>query len=241
MRPRRRILWMSLVAALALAGLWGMASSPATTRQGVDFQVSAKPIPLYVKAVDFLHRHSHYRLLAEEITGGLPSDRERVLAVFEWTRQHIRDTPKGWPVVDDHVLDIIIRGHGLDDQMADVFTTLATYAGVPAFWWPGSVVLSFARVDGRWRMFDVANGVVFTDAQGRLADVHELLAQPSLIDAAAGGLTAGGQLYAEYARKRLGSFEVPAVLRAEQQMPLPRLACEIRGAARRLWAARDHP
>ncbi|MBI3011124.1 MAG: transglutaminase domain-containing protein [Candidatus Omnitrophica bacterium] len=241
MRPRRRILWTSLFAALALAGLWGVASSPATTRQGVNFEVSAKRMPLYVKTIDFLHRHSHYQLLANEITRGLRSDRERVLAVFEWTRRHIRHTPKGWPVVDDHVLDIIIRGHGLDDQMADVFTTLTTYAGVPAFWWPGSVVVSFARVDGRWRMFDVANGLIFTDAQGQLADVHELLDEPSLIDAAAGGLTAGGQVYAEYVRKRLGSFEVPAVLRAEQQMPLPRLTCEIRSAVQHLWAAQDHP
>jgi hypothetical protein len=90
-------------------------------------------------------------------------------------------------------------------------------------------------------MFDVAKGVIFTDAQGQLADVHELLDQPSLIDAAAGGLTAGGQLYAEYVRKRLGSFEVPAVLRAEQHMPLPRLVFEIRSVVQRCWAAAGQP
>ena len=60
--------------------------------------------------------------------------RTRVLAVFDWTARRIQPTPEGWPVVDDHILNIIIRGYGMTDQRADVFATLTTYAGVPAFW-----------------------------------------------------------------------------------------------------------
>jgi len=191
----------------------------------VNFQVFSRRVPLHVKAIAFLHRHYEYRLLAQEITRGLRSDHERVLALFRWTRQRIRPTPKDWPVIDDHVLDIIIRGHGLPDQMADVFTTLATYARLPAFWTPGLVSVSFVRVDGRWAMFDVANGLVFADAQGRLIDVGTLLADRSLVDGIAGSLTPGGHDYAWHV-DRLKPFRVPAVLRARMHMPLPRLVAE---------------
>ncbi len=236
MRLSRRAVWTLLVASLGLAALWGFGSSPATTRQGVNFQVSTRHLPLAVKAIDFLHRHSHYRLLANEITHGLRSDRERVLAVFEWTRQQVRPTPSGWPIIDDHVLNIIIRGHGLDDQMADVFTTLATYAGMPGFWRPGSVVFSFVRVEGRWAVFDVANGLVFADDAGAFIDAEDLLRHPELAQAIAGSLNPGGLPYRRYV-EQLGSFRVPEVLRARQQMPWPRLRHEVR---RRLGLERLH-
>jgi hypothetical protein len=226
---RRRGIQVLVVAGLGAGVLWGLATVKATTRQGVNFQVSTRQVPLSVKAIDFLHRHAHYRLLAEEITRGLRADQERVLAVFEWTRQHIRHTPTGWPVVDDHVLDIIIRGHGLDDQMADVFTTLTAYAGVPAFWQQGLVVLSFVQVDGRWAMFDVGNGLVFADAQGRLIEAEALLADRSLVDRVAGSLAPGGREYWWYV-DRLRPFQIPTVRRAQLQMPWPRLWYEARRA-----------
>lgn len=231
-RMVRRTLVLACVGVVIVFGL----IAPASTRQGVNFQVSQHRIPVYVKALDFFHRHSHYRLLADEIVRGLHTDGERVLAVLDWTRQHIRRTPKGWPIVDDHILDIIIRGYGVDDQMADVFTTLSTYAGVPAFWKvvkaPGTdeqPILSFARVEGRWAVFDVANGVVFTDTQGRLADLAELLADPAELRAIAGALTPRGHPYWQYL-ETLAPFQVPAFLRAEEQMPWPRLTFEVRRA-----------
>ena len=114
--------------------------------------------------------------------------------------------------------------------MADVFCTLVTYAGVPAFWVfvrdaPERPVLalSFAKVDGAWRVFDVAQGVVFRDARGRLLDVETLLATPTLLE---GPL---GVSYAAYL-ERLRPFMVPDPLRAEQQMVWPRLLFEIRKA-----------
>ena len=218
-----------LVAGLTAVALGAGATVMTTTRQGVNFQVSEKEIPLYAKAVAFLHRHIEYRLLAREIARGLRSDRERVLAVFEWTRTHIRSTPPGWPIVDDHVLHIIIRGHGVDDQQADVFTTLARYTGLPAFWSQGRVVFSFVRVDGRWAMFDVANGLVFADASGAFVEVEELLRRPELVQAIAGPRSIRGVPYRRYV-EALGPFRVPEVLRAEQQMPWPRLRFEIRRA-----------
>lgn len=224
---RKLVVRALLIAGLGLGAVWMLAMVRATTRQAVDFHTTVKKIPLYAKAIAFVHRDVEYRLLAREITAGLTSEPERVLAVFEWTRQHIRQTPTDWPVVDDHVWHIIIRGHGLADQMADVFTTLSTYAGVPAFWKQGLVILSFARVEGRWRMFDVANGLVFTDAQGHLADVHELFSYPQLIRMTSGSRTVGHLPYDQYV-VRFRPFHLPPVLRAEQQMTLPRLLFEAR-------------
>ena len=72
--------------------------------------------------------------------------------------------PKGFPSIDDHVWDIVIRRYGGTDQMADVFTTLAGYIGHEAFFEglriseaEEALVLSFVRIDNEWHMFDVYN------------------------------------------------------------------------------------
>lgn len=229
-RPRRALLVPA--ALLVLAGAYAIITVGSTTRQGVNYRVSARTIPVYVKAIDFIDRHYQYRLLASEIVDGRSSDTDRVLAVFEWTRRNIRDTPPGFPVVDDHVWHIIVRGYGQADQKADVFTTLATYARVPAFWahlgpTPPHLILSFVRTGGRWRVFDIEHGLVFRNQQGGLASAEELAADPSLVDRVAGGR--------EYARRPYRSFfdgfrppPPPPVLRAELQMVWPRLTHEMK-------------
>lgn len=235
MTSRRSRVFLQAVALVgAGAGLTWALTVPLSTRQGVDFQVSTRTIPFYVKAVDFLHRHYQYELLAREITQGLQTDRERVLAIFEWTRQHIPPTPNGWPIMDDHILHIIIRGHGSQDQMADVFTTLTTYAGDPAFWeifrapgTPHSLILSFVRVDGRWAVFDVLNGFAFTTGTGAFAIPEALAADPALVRATAGAFQFGGGPYERYFTT-LASVRVPRILRAELQMPWPRFWYEVR-------------
>ena len=119
--------------------------------------------------------------------------------------------------------------------MADVFSTLCTYAGVPSFWRythvkeprGGWMVLAFCRVAGRWVMVDVANGVVFTDAQGRLADVERMMADPALMNDVAGKAAPDGLPYREYV-EQLRPFTVPSPLRPQRQMPGPRLWFELR-------------
>ena len=237
-RTRLRVVGRVVVLACVGAGILSALNAPVLTRQGVNFTVSAKRVPFYIKAVDFLHRHYQYRLLAEEITHGLATDEERVMAVYHWTRHHIRPTPPGWPIVDDHILDIIIRGYGVDDQMADVFCTLATYAGVPAFWknlkpveGVPTLSLSFAKVDGTWAAFDVAHNLIFADQQGRLVPVEILANDPDLAEAIAGTIRLGGLSYVRYLQT-LQPFTVPDVLRAQQQMPWPRLRYEVRRVLR---------
>ncbi len=232
----RRFTFLLGAGALFVLGMM----SPATTRQGINFEVQTHRIPLYVKAVEFLDRDWQYRLIAHEVTAGLASDSERARALFAWTRRRIRPTPAGLPVIDDHILHIIIRGYGQDDQMADVFTTLSTYAGIPAFWKvvksanpPGRLVLSFARLNGRWAVFDVANGLIFLDHSKAPADQQQLLMHPELIEAAAGVLAPGGIAYRRYL-EALPPFAVPSILRAQKQMPMHRIVFEARKALRLL-------
>jgi hypothetical protein len=193
----RRLVVAVVVGPLLLVAALALATSTAVSLQGVDFVITARPLPLYVKAVDFVHRHEHYRLLAREITAGLTGDRERAEAVLAWTLREIRPIPEGFPVVDDHVFDIIVRRYGSTDQRADVFTVLLTYAGVPAYWksvkggaMPG--LHTYARIDGQWLLADLHGRSGFTVPPPPLA------AAP------------------------------PRPLRAELQMPWPRVVHEAR-------------
>ena len=214
----------------------GLANCEVTTRQGVNFEVSTHRLPLYRKALEFVDRAAQYRQIASEITRGATSDRERAIRVFDWTIKHIRPTPAGWPVVDDHILHIIIRGHGLNDQRSDVFAMLATSAGLPAFWQkvrgPGTgdgLILTFVRVDGRWAVADVANGFLFRNRGGDLATAEELAADPSLLPGEAGALVTGATPYNRMFAG-LRTPPIPRTLRAERQLPWPRLWYEIRRA-----------
>lgn len=202
---------------LLLAGaLWGVMAWPSTTRQGVNFEVTERRIPLIIKGMNFLARDYEYRRLAAEVTRGRSTDALKADALFRWTREHIRLTPPGWPVVDDHITHIIIRGYGGPDQIADVFSVLTTYAGIPSFWRvvrvpeARHVVLCFVKIQGRWTVWDVTGGGAFRDAENRLIAVERLAENPSW--------------------SPLAGFKVPETLRAQKQMPGPRLWFEIRRA-----------
>lgn len=230
-----RAKWILLVfVGLALSS-WLVLSSRATTRQGVNFRVQALEIPLYLKLLDFFVRDRHYGEIAERITKGVKGDEEKVQAVFEWTRKHILPIPAGMPVMDDHVLNIIIRGYGSIDQAADVFATLSTYAGIPAFWTkvalPGScrhLIMAFARLARGWTVLDPYNGVLFRNERGGLATVDELRADPSRAKRLVGAREYKGVPYYRFV-EALGTVSSPAALRAEMQMPWPRLRYEFKG------------
>lgn len=230
---RRRALTVASTAALAVLAAFVL-TRQVTTRQGVNYEVTEHRVPLYVKAADFVNRSAQYEQIATEVAGDLPSDESRALAVFEWTRRNIRPTPEGVPVVDDHILNIITRGYGQPDQQADVFATLATYAGVPAFWEtlrvresPGSLILAFARVGGRWRVFDVAAGLAYRNRHNELATLEELREAPDMVPLPLRDLMVGTVSYGDRL-KRATLPEVPDPLRAELQMPGARLWHEVK-------------
>jgi hypothetical protein len=234
---RGRLRWLLRLGLIGSVLL--IANLPVTTRQGVNHQITEHRLPLYLKTFEFLDRNAQYGQLAGEITRDATSDRARLMAVFAWTARRIQPIPAGWPVVDDHILNIVIRGYGAPDQRADVCATLLTYAGVPAFWEkvkaPGTedgVILTFARVDGRWVVMDVANGFVFQTKAGELATAEDLAADRALLPEAAGSLTVGSTPYSRIFT-RLRTPPIPRPLRAELQMPWPRLRDEARRAVGR--------
>jgi hypothetical protein len=237
-RLRRLGLW-----AIALAVLAGVANVPTTTRQGVNYVVTTRTLPAYAKALDFAERSVNYGQLAGQITTGAPTDEARMRAVFDWTRGNIRDTPPGFPVIDDHVWHIVIRGYGQDDQKADVFTTLLSYAGVRAYWiFIGprpELTLSLVEVDSRWRPVDVANGVIFKAPDGQLATVAQI-AEARELAVRQGPATYQGLPYAQY----FDGFRPPAtpgITRPEMQMFWPRVwysARRLAGAGGSAWEMR---
>ena len=234
MAMRRRYVLLTL-AALVVAGSFIMLLRPATTRQGIDYRVTEYRIPAYVKAIDFLQRHFQYKLLASRICAGKTAEADCVLAIFDWTHENIPPTPQGWRVVDDHVINIVIRGHGKSDQIADVFATLSTYAGVPTYFRSikahgrgAEIVLSFARIGGKWVPFDVERHVTFKDRTGELASVDALLAGEGLVDVQTGATLPGGVPYSAFISKAtLSPFVPPAWSHAELQQPWPRIRYEV--------------
>jgi hypothetical protein len=212
---------------------------PTETRIGIDSSVSIRTLPLYAKALDFIQRDSSYARLATEIVGEETSPERRTLAIFEWTRRNIRETPPDLPAFDDHVWHTIIRGYGGKD---DVFTTLTMYAGVPAFWINSGdttphLHLSLAWIDRRWRVFDVTNGVIFRDRSGALASVEELARDPWVLESVAADRKYRGESYASF----FVGFRppiAPDILFPELQMLWPRLTYRVRrlvGLGRREW------
>jgi len=240
----RRRWWPWLLLPIAAASLVVVVTAPTETRQGVDFRQLTFTLPLYQKAIDFVQRDLSHSLLAQRLVDEHASTESRVLTIFNWTRENIRDLPAGFPIIDDHISHIIIRGYGTDDQKADVFTTMATYAGVPAFFastgdFEPSLVLSYAWIDNRWKVFDVVNDVAFRNRSGALASVEELAGDPWVLESVSAERVYREKAYASY----FVGFrppEAPDILRAELQMLWPRASYRLKrllGLGQRDWQA----
>jgi len=234
----RRRSW--LIAPLVLAAVIGTGLIPVETKQGVNYSVATYRMPLYAKALDFVQRDRSYARLVRRIVDEGQAAEARALTVFERTRANVRDTPEGFPAVDDHIWHIIVRGYGDDDQKADVFTTLATYAGIPAFWAVSTdlrgLPISFAWIDEGWRVFDVANGIVFRNRRGGLAAFEDLIADRAWLVELVGQRTYRSRPYIDFFASV--TLEPPDLLRAEQQMLAPRAWTELKrlvGLRRRAW------
>lgn len=139
-----------------------------TSKQCINYKCHEIKIPLYLKILDFFTRHYHYKQLVEDITQNSKNEQEKAIKIFEWVNANIRKTPPGFPIVDDHALNIIIRGYGADDQFSDVFSTLCNYAGLEAsFQWvytndrTATISLSFVKIDGKWFIFDPYRNIYF--------------------------------------------------------------------------------
>ena len=240
--------WRRIVV-LAIAVLaTGIAMWPSTRYVAVDRVVSEERLPLWLKMVNFVDRDLNLARVASAALDGQSTDDARALAALNWTLKNVRPQPPTLPTRDDHVWFVVVRGYGEADQQADVFTTLLVYQGVPAFWgligrWPDELPLSYVRINGAWRVFDAANGLVFRTGAGAFATPEDIAADRSIIERVARDVVPDMPKYLGYFAG-YGPPEVPQMLRAEMQMPGRRLIHEAKkmvGMESRVWNIRPHP
>ena len=245
--PRLRRFFLIAVLAVPIAVLT-VACWPAGRFVGVNHVVSTQPLPLWAKATDFIDRDVNLATAARSILGGVSGEQAKAAAALAWTRANIRAVPDGFPVVGDHVWHIMVRGYGRDDQRAEVFTTLLAYDGIPAYWMvvgtpPQSATLSYARIDGLWRVYDVSNGVVFKNAGGELATPDEISGNHDVVRGSVTGVIAEVDDYVA-AFDGYTAPQAPEVMRADLRMPGRRLWYEARklfGKQGREWQMHANP
>lgn len=218
---------------LILFGIIAILNVKVTTREGINYQWQTIEIPLYLKVLDFFDRHYNYKWLVKKITDNSKQEEEKVLKIFEWTHKNIKKVPEGYPVIDDHVWHIIVRGYGADDQSSDVFTTLCNYAGVDAFFsWvyvkdrSSRIPLSFVKVNERWNVFDPYNGVYFKNREKGLASIEDISKGDWLVE----GVDKIKKPDIDYTMylKNLPSLKEIGLKRANIQSPINRLRYEIK-------------
>lgn len=216
-----------------MAALMTIAFWPTSRFVGTDFVVTRETVPLWKKASEFVERDARLRELSRVVLDGAAGGTVRAAAALSWTRANVRYAPAGLPVIDDHIWSVVERGYGQADQQADVFTTLLTYGGVPAYWRsigvsPRIVPLSYVWIDGQWRVFDVTRGLTFCTATGALATPDDLARDPALVERAArdAGVDDVTTYLSNFSHYR--APQPPEILRAELQMPWRRVAFEVR-------------
>ncbi|MDP3703695.1 MAG: transglutaminase-like domain-containing protein [Candidatus Omnitrophota bacterium] len=225
--------------AVAVAFLWSVGYWPVHSRQGINYEVTQHTLPLSLKLAGFAYRDMEYRHLASALTRGISGDEARVLRLYGWVRAHIAaGNPPGLPVVDDHVWNIIVRGYGDPDQLADVLATLCAYAGIPAEMamlgppdGPPVHAVTMVKLEGRWCPLDPFYGIIVRHPDGRLMSREEFLADPSRLSQAAGGIVIKG---VEYSRLYawLPEIDSSGELRPYRHMPLRRAWYEFKRAVR---------
>lgn len=223
----RAILALCAVAVMATIALW-----PVETRHGLNYEWSSTTIPLYEKAVNFVSRDLQVRRILDDVIGDETDPHRRVVRLFDWVHANVRPTPQGFPVVDDHILNILIRGYGAQDQRTEAFALLSTYAGMPATYLmekgPDGVTdfhFALVEVEGDLFLFDVVNGIAFQDSTGELVDVERLRSDPELLGSGGPIATTAGSAY----RRVLTSDAArdPSFERMEMQIPWRRLRIEV--------------
>jgi hypothetical protein len=181
-KKSKYVIFISLVIACLVLVL----NAQVITKQGVNYNVHSIRIPLYLKILDFFDRHYNYIEIVKRITNGTHQEEQRVIKIFEWVDSNIKRSPEGLPVVDDHPLNIIIRGYGERDQFEDIFTILCTYAGFESFYkiFFNSRGLryhvSFIKIKDKWYPFSAYYKVYISD-KGKLCSVNDILTKPSLL------------------------------------------------------------
>jgi hypothetical protein len=203
-----------------------------TIAVGENHHVTVKPLTLFEKTVAFIDRDLAMRRLTGEVAGDGGTQEERLLRLYGWVVENIREVPPGLPVIDDHIWHIFVRRYGEIDQRAEALAALASYDGMPASRIPlgkyanrRAVQLTVVRTGDRLVVFDVNNRIVFRRSPTELATLGELQADPSLIERNGRGVVVEGSPYSEHF-VRFKDYQASFV-RMEKQRPLSRLKAEL--------------
>ena len=131
--------------------------------------------------------------------------KKKILRLFRWTVENIKPVPKGLPVVDDHPLNIIIRGYGAEDQQAEVLALLASYAGYPTGvqrikleGGSAELRITLTKMGHRLFVFDVARKILYQNTSGHLIDLQHLRSDQRLIQATVGEIKIEGHRYERF-------------------------------------------
>ena len=236
MNMKKKIIFI-IVTICLLSAFVSLLNIEVTTQQGVNYVVSTKKIPLCLKTLGYFYRHFAYKQLIKEIIKDGQSDEEKVLAVFKWTHENVGEVPENFPIIDDHILNIIIRGYGTCDQSADVFCMLCEYAGIPAAWVlisppeetgpkKAKLAVSLVKLNGEWKLFDTYFDNYFLNENGEVATVEELIANPDLVNQAKHRPVIVGYAYTAYFAGLRNISDKDLWKRGKPQMPIYRLMSE---------------
>jgi len=134
--------------------------------------------------------------LAAAVTDGLGTDRDKAVALMEWTwRMRANYShPAGEPFHGGSEEEVVRKGSDMCNEMARVLIVMAQIAGLPSRYVGHMTPLDFdnpatgsghgvceIRVDGAWAYFDV-RGRCFEKADGSLASAWDVVTDPDLLD-----------------------------------------------------------
>ncbi len=242
MRMKNKLLIIGLSSLIIFIFLLAFFNIRVSSYQGINYAVKELKIPLYIKIIDFVSRDYHYHDLVNRTIKGARTEEEKVLRIFYWTLDNIREVPAGYPIIDDHVWHVIIRGYGTDDQAADVLATLCMYAGLPATWFkacpkdsPLWLAVTLVRIKGCWFILDPARGNYFTNEKGDLATVEEIIKDNSLVLRAKNKPIVHGIEYARYFENIPSTIKNEENFKARQQIFMPRVTLEIKKIFKKIF------
>src|SRR3989338_2882841 len=202
-----------------------------TTKQGINGQVHEIKLPLYLKMLDFVDRHYNYKNLVANILGDAKDENAKTLKIFNWVTANVRENPKELPIIDDHPLNILIRGYGMEDQFEDIFTILCTYAEMEAFFKlfknhsGGGYYVSFVKIGGRWRPLSTFRGAYATKDRA-IASVDDILLDKKLLTPFLSNLS---NFETDSFLKDINSMDFKAwSVRTNGQSPIGRVSCFVK-------------
>ncbi len=129
---------------------------------------------------DYIHRELVYKAIADKVTQGTKSDKEKALKLSYYVHTHLF-TPAGAKVVDMHPMNDLLRGIGWCDQQANTFITLARKVNIKGrlIFLRGYDMISHHSVcdlylEEEYRIFDPYLGVTFLNEEGKIATFADI-------------------------------------------------------------------